>query len=305
MNTNLVTIVKRIIAEQGETILDNPRRMKAVFSDLAKDEPKPLRLAFGRCLEAGAYAELKNARDGQERREVKAAIAQRVRDEEGLDLALCNEALDVLEAALFGEVKTPQTSAAAPRPDPPPYREAPPQTESRYQARQPMQAVVQPEPQKKSWLLLAAIILQPFCAVYALQSGWILSQHEVPGEVPATLCTLFVRVAMVLALIFTSKGRQKNDRRQMKIALPLYVPQVLFMFLAFLGKSYYSEFYSYYSDGQFFLAGPSYSLPLEYIRLNPYETLMCFMMSCLTSGIPFILCAIALARARKNSALQP
>jgi hypothetical protein len=54
LNANLTTIVKRIIAEHGEAVLDNPQRMKALFADLAQDEPKPLRLAFGRCIEAGA-----------------------------------------------------------------------------------------------------------------------------------------------------------------------------------------------------------------------------------------------------------
>jgi hypothetical protein len=55
MNTNLVNIVKQIIAANGETVLENPARLKAFFSDLAKDEPKPLRIAIGRCVESGAY----------------------------------------------------------------------------------------------------------------------------------------------------------------------------------------------------------------------------------------------------------
>ncbi|GMO63850.1 MAG: hypothetical protein Ta2A_11330 [Treponemataceae bacterium] len=40
MNTNLVTIVKKIVADYGENILANPQRLKSFFSDLAKDEPK-------------------------------------------------------------------------------------------------------------------------------------------------------------------------------------------------------------------------------------------------------------------------
>jgi hypothetical protein len=103
MNTTLVHIVKQIIAANGETILEDPARLKAFFSDLAKDEPKPLRLAFGRSLEAGAYIALKTAPDAAERAVRKAAIAQRLRDEHGLDIALCGEALDILEAVLCGE----------------------------------------------------------------------------------------------------------------------------------------------------------------------------------------------------------
>ena len=100
MNTNLLNIVKQIIAEYGEAVLADPARLKAFFSDLAKDEPKPLRIAFGRCIEAGAYAALKETPDAAERAGRKAIIVQKVREEHGLDMRLCGEALDILEAAL-------------------------------------------------------------------------------------------------------------------------------------------------------------------------------------------------------------
>jgi hypothetical protein len=106
MNTALLNIVKQITAEYGEAVLADPARLKAFFSDLAKDEPKPLRIAFGRCVEAGAYAALKNAPDAAERAESKAVITQRLRDEHGLDPALCAEALDILEAAMPEEKET-------------------------------------------------------------------------------------------------------------------------------------------------------------------------------------------------------
>jgi hypothetical protein len=61
MNTNFVAIIKRIIAEQGENILANPVQLKGYVSDYAVAESKPERLAFGRCIEYGAYTELKNA----------------------------------------------------------------------------------------------------------------------------------------------------------------------------------------------------------------------------------------------------
>ncbi|GMO66150.1 MAG: hypothetical protein Ta2A_14210 [Treponemataceae bacterium] len=100
MNTNLLAVVKQIVADYGENILENPQRLKSFFGDLAKDEPKPLRIAFGACVEAGAYNALKTAQDAAERASRKAAIAQRVRDDAGLDVALCAEALDILEAAI-------------------------------------------------------------------------------------------------------------------------------------------------------------------------------------------------------------
>jgi hypothetical protein len=101
MNANFVTIIKRIIAEQGESILANPQQLKGYIADYAAAESKAERLAFGRCIEHGAYNELKNTPDAAARQAVKIALAQRVRDTEGLDIALCNDAIDALEAAVF------------------------------------------------------------------------------------------------------------------------------------------------------------------------------------------------------------
>jgi hypothetical protein len=75
VNINLLNVVKRIIANNGETVLADPRRLKAFFGDLAKDEPKPPQTAFGRCIEVGAYNALKIAPDAAERAERKTAIA--------------------------------------------------------------------------------------------------------------------------------------------------------------------------------------------------------------------------------------
>jgi hypothetical protein len=102
MNTNFVEIIKRIIAEQGEDILADAQRVKGLVQDYAAKESKLERLAFGRCIEYGAYTELKNAESAQVRQAVKAAVAQKVHSNEGMDIALCNDALDVLEAAMFG-----------------------------------------------------------------------------------------------------------------------------------------------------------------------------------------------------------
>jgi hypothetical protein len=105
MNTSFLAIVKRISSEYGEAVLADPQRLKAFFSDLAKDEPKPLRIAFDRCIEAGAYTALKTAPDTTERAERKGLIVQKVHEEHGLDMGLCSEALDILEAALFADRK--------------------------------------------------------------------------------------------------------------------------------------------------------------------------------------------------------
>jgi formylglycine-generating enzyme required for sulfatase activity len=103
MNTNFFATIKRIIDDQGEDVLANSQRIKGYVNDYAARESKPERLAFSRCIEHGAYTELKNAPDTEARLRVKAAVAQRVHSNEGLDVTLCNDALDVLEVAMFGE----------------------------------------------------------------------------------------------------------------------------------------------------------------------------------------------------------
>ena len=115
MNTNLLNIVKRIIAEQGEDILDNPQRLKAFFLDMAKDEPKHERVAFGRCMEMGAYRELKIAGGADERQRKKAALANQLNAQAGIDKAHCADALDLLEAAVFGAVSGGQGAADHPK----------------------------------------------------------------------------------------------------------------------------------------------------------------------------------------------
>jgi hypothetical protein len=87
MNTTLLTVVKQIIAEQGEAILTEPKRLKGWVSDYAKGEPKAERLALGRCIEYGAYAELKGV-PAADRAAVKARLARKLHNEEGLDTAL-------------------------------------------------------------------------------------------------------------------------------------------------------------------------------------------------------------------------
>jgi hypothetical protein len=76
MNTNLLDVVKRIIAEQGEDILANAQRLKPLISDYAKNEPKEERQAFGRCIEQGFYQQIKAARTAGERQRLKTAFTQ-------------------------------------------------------------------------------------------------------------------------------------------------------------------------------------------------------------------------------------
>jgi hypothetical protein len=119
MNRNLLKVVQQITTQYGEDILGDAKRLKSFFGDLAKDDPKPLRTAFCRAVEEGAYNALKAAPDAAERAGRKTSITQRVRDEHGIDPVLSIEALDILDAALFGEENVAQTQAP-PAPDPQP-----------------------------------------------------------------------------------------------------------------------------------------------------------------------------------------
>ena len=104
MNPVFLNIIQNLVTEQGESILSEPRRVSAFFADLAQDVPKPQKNAFVKCLEHGFAQVLKNS-DEQDRNNVKQRLTQKLNDEEGLDIKLCGETLDLLEKALFGEAK--------------------------------------------------------------------------------------------------------------------------------------------------------------------------------------------------------
>ena len=105
MNKNLLNVVKDIIAKYGETVLAEPKRVSALFADLAREEPKPHKNALVKCLEHGFTPILKGVREN-ERDNCKQRLAQRLHEEEGLDLGLCGETVKLLAVALFGEEET-------------------------------------------------------------------------------------------------------------------------------------------------------------------------------------------------------
>jgi hypothetical protein len=113
MNRPLLAIVKRIIAGEGEAVLADPARLKALFKQYAKDEPKDQCLAFGRCIEQGCYAALKKAGAADGRAGVKAELARRVSGASGLDVPSCAAALDLLEAAVWGDAAAGAAAARA------------------------------------------------------------------------------------------------------------------------------------------------------------------------------------------------
>jgi hypothetical protein len=100
LNTNLLNIIKRIVAEQGESILNDPARLKPLVKNYAQNVPQDERRAFGRCIEAGFYRQIKVAKTAEERRLIKADLARRLQGATGISAVQCSDALDLLDAVV-------------------------------------------------------------------------------------------------------------------------------------------------------------------------------------------------------------
>jgi hypothetical protein len=125
VHTNFVSIIKQIVSQQGEAILGNPVQLKVFVRQYAKHEPKEIRLAFGRCVEQGYYRVLKQISTPEERLLMKPKIARQMHNISKLELPLCAEAVDILEAVLYGiqPVSKPQ---AVPAQQPAPAQQSAP-----------------------------------------------------------------------------------------------------------------------------------------------------------------------------------
>jgi formylglycine-generating enzyme required for sulfatase activity len=104
MNTNLLDVIKEVVAKYGEAILSEPKRVSASLLDLARDEPETERDAFVECLKREFTTILKSVSES-ERDNCKQRLTQRLYDEKRLDLSLCKDTLALLAAVLFGEEK--------------------------------------------------------------------------------------------------------------------------------------------------------------------------------------------------------
>jgi hypothetical protein len=115
MNTSLLALLKQIAAEQGEAIFADPERLKPLIREGAKNVPSADKIAFGRCIELGAYQALKNGRTAAERDQIKSGLSRQIQGKTGLDPVSCDGALDLLEAVIFtapsiGGQHPPQTA---------------------------------------------------------------------------------------------------------------------------------------------------------------------------------------------------
>jgi hypothetical protein len=102
MNENLFTTLKQITTQYGMLVLNDTKRLNGFLSDLAHKEPKSEKKALVTCLMNGFHTELQNTTE--DRQLCKNRLAQKLHGEEGLDLALCNNTLDLIEAVLFENV---------------------------------------------------------------------------------------------------------------------------------------------------------------------------------------------------------
>jgi formylglycine-generating enzyme required for sulfatase activity len=109
MNNTVLSVIKYIIAQYGGDILNDSRRVNALLADLAKDEPRPAKRALIAALEASFHQTLRNAGEAG-RGAAIADLARRLHQDEGYDLTLCTDTLELLAAALCGERQpTPET----------------------------------------------------------------------------------------------------------------------------------------------------------------------------------------------------
>ncbi|GHV61241.1 hypothetical protein AGMMS49587_04870 [Spirochaetia bacterium] len=146
MNTTLLTTIKQLIAQQGESILSDSKKVNSLLSTMAANEPKPQRMAFVKCLMYGFQTELKNTQV-PDRAACKDRLAHKLRDEEDMDLVLANDTLDLLEAVLFGTVPSAPEPAQQPVPIPPtPKPAAPPRPAPIPPAPAPRPVPVPPTP---------------------------------------------------------------------------------------------------------------------------------------------------------------
>jgi hypothetical protein len=240
MNNNFLAIVRRIIAEQGEDILSDPQRLKSFVSDYAKNESKPERLAFGRCIEYGFYGELKKTASADERVRLKTVLAQKLHSEQGLNLTLCAGTLDMLEAAVWGyqqpmhqQVAAVSTGAALPPQTAAPAPATPaamPQyaTAASTPLNSQQSAVVKSTLSKSGVtaliLSIATFVVEMIAVGYMLVDGWFsgyfqyyvnntptisasISTDWIIGYVPLYLACL---LTMVFGLISIYGKRNKN-----------------------------------------------------------------------------------------------
>jgi tetratricopeptide (TPR) repeat protein len=101
MNNNLLNAVNALKAKDGADVLDNPGALEQHLLETAGNEPRvQIRILIMAC-DRDFHKEVRNAAE-TERAACKERLAQKFHNDEGLDLTLCRNTLDLIEAVLFG-----------------------------------------------------------------------------------------------------------------------------------------------------------------------------------------------------------
>jgi len=140
MKADMQNIIKQIIAEAGEGILSDPKRMMAVFTDRAAGIPIQERTAMARCIELRVFAEMKGFGTEEDLRSRRVALAGRVQAVAGVDMAKCEEAIAAFELAVFGRQPVSSSWHAGV----PPWQSNAPPWEQSAPAIAPVSPVVEP-----------------------------------------------------------------------------------------------------------------------------------------------------------------
>ena len=115
MNADLFKAVKEAVAQRGESILSelDLKVVKAFISDLAHDVKKSEKNVLIKCLE-NKFAQILGNVDKAERADCKQKLAEKLSEEEGLKIALCQDTIELLGAILFGEENPPADKVVVP-----------------------------------------------------------------------------------------------------------------------------------------------------------------------------------------------
>jgi len=112
MNNTLLDIVKEIMTNYGKNVISEPKRLSAFLSDLAKDVPKSRKNAFIKCIEYGCVQSINNIQnfytshnDSVRLTKDLQNLSHSFHNDEGYDIKLCEETIDLLYVLLFGKKK--------------------------------------------------------------------------------------------------------------------------------------------------------------------------------------------------------
>jgi hypothetical protein len=103
MNTILANALKQIVSQKGIAILDDSKQVNSLLSVYTPNESKQEKRALITCLMDGCHTALRNSAES-DRLNCKTHLAQKLSNDEGIELSLCQNTLDILESSLFGKI---------------------------------------------------------------------------------------------------------------------------------------------------------------------------------------------------------